>query len=190
MSRVFALKFAQKNTHNTKQPGILAESAGVSYVNGERVSGDNMKPNTNPYANANAPLPEPPYPSGDNSDHHRSSYGNNLGYPPYPGSSSGNGYPPQSTNQAGRHHDLGYPPYPTQNRMPVPGQPPMYPQNAGYPPQQYPGYQNYPYQNYPIQHGYNNHPNSINRRGNAVGIIPSMILVGFSGLFPLLVMTW
>lgn len=152
-----------------------------------------MNSNVNPYANANAP-PVPPYPSGDNGDHHRASYGSNLGYPPYPGSSA-NGYPSQSTNQAGRQPDLGYPPYPTQNRMPVPGQP-IYPQNSGYPPpgnypQQYPGYQNnYPYQNYPNQQrGYSNHPNSIYRKGAAPGIIASMILVGFSGLIHFFVVT-
>ncbi|KYQ50456.1 hypothetical protein ALC60_10469 [Trachymyrmex zeteki] len=141
-----------------KSTGLGYESAGVSYVNGERVNGGN---NANPFANANAPpMPAvPPYPSSD-SEHHRSSSGSNLGYPPYPSNtgSSGHGYPPypQSTNQAGRQ-DLGYPPYPTQNRMPTPGQSayPGYPQNSGYPQApvnpQYPGYQNYPYQNYPNQ---------------------------------------
>lgn len=208
MSRVIALKFAPIYTKKKKicttrsNTGILAgyTSAGVSYVNvnGERVSESNVKPNenptVNPYANANAP-PVPPYPSGNNNgDHHRTSYGSNLGYPPYPGSSA-NGYPPQSTNQAGRQPDLGYPPYPTQNRMPVPGQP-VYPQNSGYPPpgnypQQYPGYQNnYPYQNYPNQQrGYSNQPNSIYRKGAASGIIASMILVGFSGLIHFFVVT-
>ncbi|EFN68655.1 hypothetical protein EAG_14954 [Camponotus floridanus] len=194
-----------------KSTGLGYESAGVSYVNGERVSGNNANSNGNPYANANAPPPEPPYPSNvDHRDHHQSSYGSNLGYPPYPNNagSSASGYPPQ-TNQAGRHQDLGYPPYPTQNRMPMPGQP-MYPQqNAGYPPQQnypqqnagyppqhnypqqYPG-QNHPYQNYPNQpqRGYN-HPNSIYRKNAAsVGTIASMILVGFSGLFPFLLTRW
>ncbi|KYN09594.1 hypothetical protein ALC57_18286 [Trachymyrmex cornetzi] len=141
-----------------KPTGLGYESAGVSYVNGERINSGN---NANPYANANAPpMPAiPPYPSSD-SEHHRSSSGSNLGYPPYPSNTgtSGHGYPPypQSTNQAGRQ-DLGYPPYPTQNRMPTPGQSayPGYPQNSGYPQapvnSQYPGYQNYPYQNYPNQ---------------------------------------
>ncbi|KYM81589.1 hypothetical protein ALC53_07976 [Atta colombica] len=138
-----------------KSTGFGYESAGVSYVNGQRVNSEN---NANPYANANAPpMPAvPSYPSSD-SEHHRSSSGSNLGYPPYPSNTgtSGHGYP-QSTNQAGRQ-DLGYPPYPTQNRMPTPGQSayPSYPQNSGYPQApvnpQYPGYQNYPYQNYPNQ---------------------------------------
>jgi hypothetical protein len=161
------------------------ESAGVSYVNGERVSGNNA----NPYANANAP-PAPAYPSGDNSEHHRSSVGSNLGYPPYPSNtgSSANGYPPypQSTNQAGRHQDLGYPPYPTQNRMPIPGQSayPGYPQNTGYPQApQHPGYQNYPYQNYPNQRGYR-------RNAASVGTVASMILIGFSGLFLFVAIRW
>lgn len=173
-----------------KQVSILTgyESAGVSYVNGERVNGNNA----NPYANANAP-PVPAYPSGDNGEHHRSSSGSNLGYPPYPSNtgSSAHGYPPysQSTNQAGRQ-DLGYPPYPIQNRMPIPGQPAYagYPQNAGYPqaPTNYPQYPGY--QTYPNQREYNYNSNSIYRRNAAsVGAVTSMILVGFSGLF-LLVM--
>lgn len=175
------------------------ESAGVSYVNGERVNGGN---NANPYANANAP-PVPAYPSGDNSQHHRSSFGSNLGYPPYPSSNTGSsaqGYPPypQSTNQQGRQQDLGYPPYPPQNRMPIPGQPayPGYPQNTGYPQApanypQHPGYQNYPYQNYPNQQrGYQN-SNSIYRKNAAsVGAVASMILVGCSGLFLLVTIRW
>jgi len=177
-----------------KSTGLGYESAGVSYVNGERVNGNNA----NPYANANAP-PIPAYPSGDNSEHHRSSSGSNLGYPPYPSNpgSSAHVYPPypQSPNQAG-HQDLGYPPYPTQNRMPVPGQPayPGYPQNAGYPQApgnypQHPGYQNYPYQNYPNQRGYNS--NSPYRRNAAsVGAVASIILVGFSGLFLLVTIQW
>lgn len=169
------------------------ESAGVSYVNGERMNENNA----NPYANANAP-PVPAYPS-DNSEHHRSSFGNNLGYPPYPNNpgSSAHGYPPypQST---GRHQDLGYPPYPTQNRMPTPGQSayPGYPQNTGYPQApanypQHPGYQNYPYQNYPNQRGYNYNSNSNYRRNAAtVGTVASIILVGFSGFFLLVTIRW
>ena len=172
------------------------ESAGVSYVNGQRVNSEN---NANPYANANAPpMPAvPSYPSSD-SEHHRSSSGSNLGYPPYPSNTgtSGHGYP-QSTNQAGRQ-DLGYPPYPTQNRMPTPGQSayPSYPQNSGYPQApvnpQYPGYQNYPYQNYPNQRGYNYNSNSMYGRKNAASIevVASMILVGFSGLFLLVMIRW
>lgn len=179
-----------------KSTGFGYESAGVSYVNGERVNSGN---NANPYANANAPpMPAvPPYPSSD-SEHHRSSSGSNLGYPPYPSNTgtSGHGYPsyPQSTNQAGRQ-DLGYPPYPTQNRMPTPGQS-AYPQNSGYPQApvnpQYPGYQNYPYQNYPNQHGYNYNSNSVYRRRNAASVeaVASMILVGFSGLFLLVMIQW
>lgn len=173
------------------------ESAGVSYVNGERVNGNNA----NPYANANAP-PVPAYPSGDNDEHHRSSFGSNLGYPPYPSNtgSSAHGYPPL-TNQAGRQ-DLGYPPYPTQNRMPTPGQSayPGYPQNTGYPQApanypQHPGYQNYPqqpgYQNYPNQRGYNYNSKSIYHRNAAsIGTIASMILVGFSELFLLVTIRW
>lgn len=169
--------------HNTKQASILTgyESAGVSYVNGERVNGNNV----NPYANANAP-PVPAYPSSDNGEHHRSSSGSNLGYPPYP----------QSTNQAGRHQDLGYPPYPTHDRMPIPGQPayPNYPQNAGYPqaPSNYPQYPGY--QNYPTQRGYNYNSNSNYRRNsNAASVgasVASMILVGFSGLFLLVTIQW
>jgi len=170
------------------------ESAGVSYVNGERVSDGS---NANPYANANAP-PLPAHPSSDNSEHHQSSFGSNLGYPAYPSNtgSSAHGYPPypQSTNQAGHHQDLGYPPYPTQNRMPTPGQSayPGYSQNTGYPQvpanyPQHPGYQNYPYQNYPNQRGYNYNSNSIYRRNAAsVEAVASMILVGFSGLFLLI----
>lgn len=172
-----------------KSTGLGYESAGVSSVNGERVmNGGN---NANPFANANAP-PPPPYPSGDNSEHHRSSFGSNLGYPPYPSNtgSSAHGYP-QSSDQAGRHQDLGYPPYPTQNRMPIPGQSayPGYPQNTGYPQApanypQYPGYQNNPYQNYPAQRGHNYNSNSIYRRNAAsFGTVASVILVGFSGLF-------
>lgn len=175
------------------------ESAGVSYVNGERTASGN---NANPYANANAP-PAPADPAGG---YHRTS-GSNLGYPPYPsntGSSGSSGYPsyPQSTNQAGHHRDLGYPPYPTQNRMPMPGQQPYpgYPQApAGYPaapanyPQQYPGYQNQPgYQNYPNQHqnqqrGYGYNTNSGYRRNSAAtNAFTSTILVGLTGLLLLL----
>jgi len=183
------------------------ESAGVSYVNGERVVSGN---NANPYANANAP-PAPVNQTGGSNVYHQFSSGSNS-YPSYPSNTgSSNGYPPypQSTNQAGRHHDLGYPPYPTQNRMPMPGQSsyPSYPQ-SGYPqthanyPQQYPGYQNnnpypnYPQQNYPRQnypnqnqHGYNTYSsNSIYRKNIAsVGMIASMILVGFSELFVLMI---
>lgn len=172
------------------------ESAGVSYVNGERVNGNNA----NPYANANAPpVPAhvPAYPSSDNGEH-RSSFGSNLGYPPYPSNtgSSAHGYPPypSSTNQAGRQQDLGYPPYPTQNRMPIPGAYPSYPQNTGYPQApanypQHPGYQN-PYQTSPNQRGYNSNSNSIYRRNASIGTVASMILVGFSELFLLVTTRW
>lgn len=172
-----------------KSTGIGYESAGVSYVNGERVNGGN---NANPYANANAP-PVPAYPSGDNSEHHRT-FGSNLGYPSYPSNtgSSAHGYPPypQSTSQGGHHQDLGYPPYPTQNRMPTPGQSayPGYPQNTGYPQApQYPGYQNNPYQNYPNQRGYN-YKSTSNYRGNAASIdtVASIIVVGVSAFFLLI----
>ncbi|KAL0122110.1 hypothetical protein PUN28_007111 [Cardiocondyla obscurior] len=171
-----------------KSTGLGYESAGVSYVNGERINGNNA----NPYANANAP-PAPAYPPGDNNEHHRSSYGSNLGYPPYP--SNTHGYPPypQSNDQASRHQDSGYPPYPTHNRMPVPGQP-GYPQNPAYPQApgnypQYPGYQNYPYQNYPNQRGYNT--NSIYRRNAAsTGAVASTILLGLSGLFLFATIRW
>jgi hypothetical protein len=184
------------------------ESAGVSYVNGERVISGN---NAYPYANANAP-PAPVNQTSGSNVYHQSSSGSNS-YPPYPSNTgSSNGYPayPQSTNQADRHHNLGYPPYPTQNKMPTPGQSsyPGYPQSAGYPqtyanyPQQYPGYQsnnpypnypqqNYPHQNYPNQNqrGYNTYSsNSIFRKNIAsVGMIASMILVGFSELFVLMI---
>lgn len=197
--KLTSVKFALATSHKHTKPrvSILAgyESAGVSYVNGERVQSGN---NANPYANANAP-PMPANPVSNDGGYHRSSSsGGSLGYPPYPSNSgsSANGYPPppQSNNQAGRQHDLGYPPYPTQNRMPVPGQPaayPNYPQPAGYPqqyppsnnyPQQYPGYQNYPYQNYPNQRGHNS--NSIYRRNAAsTGTVASVILVAISELF-------
>ncbi|EZA59236.1 hypothetical protein DMN91_007733 [Ooceraea biroi] len=178
------------------------ESAGVSYVNGERTSGNNA----NPYANANAP-PAPANRAEGGFHQSSSSSGSNSAYPPYPSNTgSSNGYPPypQSTNQASHTRDLGYPPYPTQNRMPMPGQSsyPGYPQSSGYPqnsgyPQQYPGHQghnpypNYPQQNYPGQNypnqnqrGYTYSSNSLYRRNAAsVGVIASMILVGFSELF-------
>jgi hypothetical protein len=55
------------------------ESAGVSYMNGERVVSGN---NANPYANANAP-PAPVNQTGDSNMYHQSSSGSNS-YPPYP----------------------------------------------------------------------------------------------------------
>ncbi|OAD62576.1 hypothetical protein WN48_06954 [Eufriesea mexicana] len=159
-----------------KSTGIGYESAGVSVVNGYRTSTNdkldktsNSASNANPYANANAPPPEP----ADPAEGHHVNSGKTWGVPAYPSNSSGiSGYPPSvgksvpnsgyppypSTNQENRQQNLGYPPYPTQNRMPVPGQPaypaqsgqypayPGYPTQPGYP-QQYPGYQNYPYGN-------------------------------------------
>ncbi|CAK9816956.1 hypothetical protein ANTQUA_LOCUS9177 [Anthophora quadrimaculata] len=147
-----------------KSTDIGYESAGVSYVNGQRTNTDekhdktsNTASNSNPYANANAP-PAPPDPVGG----YQVNSGGNLGYPAYPSSNSrpnsnsNSGYPPYpSSNQGNRQQqDLGYPPYPTHNRMPVPGYPgqsnyPPYPGQPGYPappayPQQYPGYQNHP----------------------------------------------
>lgn len=176
------------------------ESAGVTYVNGERVVSGN---NANPYANANAPPPPPP-PANNGVYHQPSSSSGSNSYPPYPSNTgSSNGYPPypQSTNQAGRNQDSGYPPYPTLNRMPMPGQPsyPNYPNpQSGYPqthsnnPQQYPGYHgnsypnSYPPQNYPNQNqrGYGHR----SRYGSAasVGVVASVILIGFSELFVLM----
>lgn len=161
------------------------ESAGVSYVNGQRVNSDekqldkttasNSASNSNPYANANAPPAEPaggyrhqvnsatnlgypPYPSSDT--------GSKNGYPSYPGGNTGsnNGYPPYpSPNQGNRQQDLGYPPYPTHNKMPMPGQSnyPSYPGQPGhsnypvYPGQQPGGYQGYPQQ---LPPGHQNYP--------------------------------
>lgn len=153
-------------------------------MNGEQVNGNNK----NPYANANAP-PVPMDPG--NNDRHHSSFGSDLGYPPYPSNTGSSArYPSQSNNQADRQQDLGYPPYPTQNRMPVPGQPYSgYPQFTGYPqrpanyPQQYPGH------NYPNQRGYNQ--NSIYHKNAAsIRMLASEILIGLSGLFLSVVTLW
>ena len=156
-----------------KSTAIGYDSAGVSYVNGQRTNTDdnhdksnsNSASNSNPYANANAPV-APPDPTGGyrqvnsgNNLGYPSNSGSNTGYPAYPSNSGSNsGYPPYpSPNHGNRQQDLGYPPYPTNNRMPMPGYPgqpsyPAYPGQVGYPappgyPQQYPGYSNYPYSN-------------------------------------------
>ncbi|PBC29347.1 hypothetical protein APICC_03350 [Apis cerana cerana] len=154
------------------------ESAGVSYVNGQRVNTDekhldkttasNSASNSNPYANANAP-PAPAEPAGGY--RHQVNSATNLGYPPYPSSDTGsksgypsypggntgsnNGYPPYpSPNQGNRQQDLGYPPYPTHNKMPMPGQS-NYPSYPGQP-----GHSNYPV--YPGQQpGYPGYPQQL-----------------------------
>ncbi|XP_067204447.1 uncharacterized protein [Linepithema humile] len=156
-----------------KSTGLGYESAGISYVNGEQLNGNNK----NPYANANAPPMDP----GKNDEYHPSFHGSNLGYPPYPSNigSSANGYPSQPNNQPGRQHDLGYPPYP-QNRMPVPGQ--GYPQFTGFP--QAPT--NYP-QN-PNQRGHNQ--NSYRRNAASIAMVASKILIGLSGLFLSVMTLW
>ena len=76
-----------------KSTAVGYDSAGVSYVNGQRTNNNenhdqtsNSASNSNPYANANAP-PAPADPAGG---YHQVNSGSNLGYPAYPSNSASN----------------------------------------------------------------------------------------------------